>query len=295
VRRASAVERCGGLPEDLLFEIITRLLMQYHKQVAWRWASFLVGAVGVVSLAYLLQGNALFIYGILGLAVTQHLILTNRHTGRSLQALLQNSEDRRLIPILLMKYSTADGSAVRPQHSRVRDLGLTQLLPYVAQSDDGMWTRHMRTRLAALLRSPLKNDAMTHGIIYALSQVGDEAALPDLLQLSEPHPEHSNRAMSRHHRANPEDLREAAVECIGAIRVRVSRRLQQTILLRACATDVPLSLSLPRSIEVDAYRADLELTRPAAVHAARPTTTISPNVKPTNTNPIQEVEEQCQG
>ena len=133
VRRASAVERCSGLPEDLLLEITSRLLVLYHKQTSWRWVALLIGAMGVVSLAYLLQGDALFIYGIMGIVAAQHLQLTSRHTGRSLHALLHASEDKRLLPILLLRYTSPGGAAPSEHHSCVRDSGLTQLLLYVVE------------------------------------------------------------------------------------------------------------------------------------------------------------------
>src|SRR5580704_3470271 len=75
VRRASAVERCEGLPEDLLLDITSRLLVQYHKQIAWRWVGFLVGAIGAVSFLFALEGNLTFGYGLVGLGIAWHLEL----------------------------------------------------------------------------------------------------------------------------------------------------------------------------------------------------------------------------
>ena len=265
VRRASAVERCAGLPEDLLLEITSRLLVQYHKQVAWRWVVFLMGAIGVVSFAYILEGNMLFAYGVFGMVIARHLQLTYRHTGRSLQGLLQNSEDKRLIPILLLKYSSTDGSGVWPQHVRVRDLGLTQLLPYVVQSDDEWWTHQMRARLAALLRSRKIDNSMTHGVLHALSEIGDNDAIHDLLPLTRLNHHHAKWPRDTQPVDDPMGVRKAAVHCVDAIRARVNIRLQQSILLRACATDVPLSCSLPRPVEHDDYRAAIELMRPASL------------------------------
>jgi hypothetical protein len=264
VRRASAVERCEGLPEDLLLDIISRLLAQYHKQAAWRWAEFLLGAVGIVSFAYIIQGNMLFVYGVLGLAVARHLQLTYRHTGRSLQGMLQNSEDKRLIPILLLKYSAGDGSGLRPQLTRVRDLGLTQLLPYVTQSDDEMWTPAMRARLAALLGSRNRNEKMLPCVLHALSQIGDKSALPNLLPLTLSDSEHYRGLRLRDRRSKTPGVRDAAIRCVDAIGDRVNRRVQQSVLLRPSATETPLSISLPRPVDGDYYQASLELTRPAS-------------------------------
>lgn len=264
VRRASAVERCAGLPEDLLLEITSRLLVQYHKQVAWRWSAFLLGAIGAVSFAYVLQGNLPFAYGIAGLAIARHLQLRYRHTGRSLQALLQNSEDKRLIPILLLRYSSRDGVGLRPQVVRFRDLGLTQLLPYVAQSDDELWTSPMRRSLASLLRSPQRNVAMTHSVLHALSEIGDEAALTGVLPLAAPI---SNPTINdlRTNRTISVEVQDAASKCVEAIRNRVERRRQSAVLLRACAADVSLPVSLPRAVDGSQYSCSYELVRSADV------------------------------
>ena len=280
VRRTSAVERCSGLPEDLLLEITSRLLIRYHKQVLMQWCVYLMGAIGMVSVATLLQGNVLFAYGVVGLVIARHLQLTYRHTGRSLQGLLQNSEDKRLIPILLLKYSTPDGAAVWPQHARVRDLGLTQLLPYVAQSDNDLWTNQMRARLTALLKTPCTSNPMTFGVLHALSEVGDDAAIAKLIPLTESEREQHGLSLRSRTRIPSAELRAAAASCVDAIRVRVNRRMQQTVLLRACATEIPLNHSLPRSIECDEYLAALELIRP--IEHGKPL-------------PAQELEEQCQG
>jgi hypothetical protein len=261
VRRASAVERCGGLPEDLLLEITSRLLIQYHKQVAWRWSVFLLGAIGVVSLAYLLQGNALFIYGILGLAVAQHLQLTNRHTGRSLHALLQSSEDKRLVPILLLRYTSPDGGTLRAQHSRVRDLGLTQLLLYVVESDQEMWTGKMLSRLTSLLRSPYKNQPMTCSVLHALGAIADETALPAIAPLIVARKRVWPRGNLNIGRIAESDISEAASLCDAAIRERAARRHQNAELLRACGSDLSLQESLPRAVENDGYPAVSELMR----------------------------------
>ncbi len=261
VRRASAVERCGGLPEDLLLEITSRLLIQYHKQVTWRWAAFLMGAIGVVSFAYLLQGNSLFIYGILGLVVAQHLQLTNRHTGRSLHALLQTSEDKRLVPILLLRYTSSDGASQRTQHSRVRDLGLTQLLLYVVESDHEMWTGKMISRLTSLLRSPYRNPPMTCSVLHALGAVADETALPAIAPLIVSRKRGWQRVNLGRGPVAESTLSDAAIVCDAAIRDRAARRHQNAELLRACASDVSLQQSLPRAVENNGYPAVSQLMR----------------------------------
>jgi hypothetical protein len=258
IRRVSAVERCAGLPEDLLLEIMSRLLHRYHKLAAWRWAVYFLGAVGAVSFASLLQGNSSFAFGILGFAAAAHLQLTYRNTGRSLQAMMATSEDHRFIPILLLKYSPRKGAFSKPQLLRIRDLGLTQLLPYVNESDEEMWTPQMRAALTSLLRHPYRNPDLTQCALGALGEVGDDSSVARLDAIIRGD---SSATSQKPAPVSNEAIVLAARHCKGAIQARTDRKRQQLVLLRACALDLPDRISLPRPVEPDSFSGQHELLR----------------------------------
>ena len=260
-RRVDAVDRCHGLPEDMLLEILSSVLIQHHRQVAWQRSAFVIGVIGAVSLAYLTQGEFAYVYGLIGIAIAYQITKRYRHTGRSLQALLDSSEDKRLIPILLIRYTAHDGSAHRHQHVRLRDRALTQLLPHVVASDSDLWSNAMRERMNALLRRPYRNVALSTAVITALAEIGDESSLPFIESVARRRP--SGRA------ANPqvdptseyEELNQAALRCVAAIRKRAISRRDPAILLRPSNMNVPLDTNLLRIVNTGEETDASELLR----------------------------------
>lgn len=242
-RRASAVDSCAGLPEDLLIEIIPRALRRYHRLAAWRWMAFLLGITGLVSVAYAIQGEPVLLFGGVNFMIAARHLLCYRHAGRSLQALLTTSEDTRVVQLVLLDLSPKGAALSRPHLARMRDAALTQLLPFVSEREDEMWSRRMRRQLTALLK--VRDEELRRSVLLALAQIGDEEALPAVRQLT------CARQASNGHCSAPiggsqVTIHDAAERCINAIVDRVRRRSYHALLLRPCHVESSVELLLPR-------------------------------------------------
>ena len=229
-----AGRRLVVVPEKLL-ELADREA-QIYRQRAYRGTLISLGVLGGVTLSGMALmalfnpvaniGNMVFLaIGItsLILAAWLHTYLPQR-ARRSLVDLVSTLDDPRFIgPALTMLVpdGITESQTSRALNPHVRNsivIALKNMLPRLRASDNLLLSRDQMKTLLFLLDKPYNDPPLTHSVLRALQQIGDESAIPVVERLAR-----SQRGV----------IAERANETLEYLRDRLDQKRQAQTLLRA--------------------------------------------------------------
>ncbi len=245
------MEEARALPPETLLQLVRLAETKYRR----RLKIFTVLGLGLYFIVMLLvpsmlepfhlaqgfvrltQIAVLLIYGI---CLNASLM---KQARRNLAVLLQESQDKRLVPSFLTLIKTKDGT-IDKQIAQP----LKRLLPELSKTDVREWTPKQKKALLDVLTEPFKDVELTLGVLKALERTGDESALAPVRGVAQM----AVISLALKKRTNGRQkgwrMQQAAQECLAALEARIES--EGRMLLRASdASGLPLENTLVRPAE----------------------------------------------
>jgi hypothetical protein len=216
--------------------------------------------------------GGLVVSAVMGSIVTSYLV--SSRMSETAKNLLDNSQDVRLVPFLLMWLAVirAHSRAIR-QISCERNLrnALARLLPNVQEADTAVWAGAHWNHLLYYLRNPFADVELTCLTLQIVARFGNGEAARQVHSLRSIPLSVSHRASTGQRRAALESskslIEQVAAECLPGLEERLEQQRQAQTLLRASgsesapATDILLRPAIASVSETPAE----QLLRPQSV------------------------------
>lgn len=268
-KRLYALARVSRLDADNRVRLIEKLLAEYDRAVVWEpQRNVLLSVVAGLFGMFCLGIKPCFATAVLGIGVSMITVLwlqsrsAAKRLQRSLQALIADSADARLVPLCLdrrwLKNGEYDNSA-KNRSQAMRALILKNSLPLLQSRDADTWTQMRKENLLSILNAPFRDVEVTLCTLGALEQIGQNSALKPVQFLAKMPLPYVMACMPQVPfdklptlTTGAERIKRAAARVLPAIEARAREEMNPRVLLRAVETPYSTPASeLLRAVEAN--------------------------------------------